>query len=207
MFDQTPNSRLGSLPNAIRGGGFTAKGVVSLNNNADHSTYGMHIQGAGDLFADIYHYERINKHHFLGMHVGNGGSHGWYEFRHDGSAFSNGAWLTSSDSRMKSDITPISGALDKLSTLGGYTYLKQGAPEAGVIAQEVEAVLPQAVTQTELRMNDGSLLEDARSVNINGVVALLIEALKEEQMLRIRLEEKVTYLEKLISGTAELTGD
>ncbi|ENZ2229879.1 tail fiber domain-containing protein, partial [Salmonella enterica] len=49
---------------------------------------------------------------------------------------------------MKTDIGKIDNALDRLDRIGGYTYLKQGMPEAGVIAQEVEKVLPQAVTQT-----------------------------------------------------------
>lgn len=35
---------------------------------------------------------------------------------------------------MKTDITKIDGALDKLTNIGGYTYLKQGVPEAGMIA-------------------------------------------------------------------------
>ena len=53
-----------------------------------------------------------------------------------------------------------------------------------MIAQEVESVLPQSVTQTELKLNDGSVLKDARGININGVVALLVEALKEERAAR-----------------------
>ncbi|WP_417700481.1 tail fiber domain-containing protein, partial [Pseudoalteromonas lipolytica] len=42
-----------------------------------------------------------------------------------------------------------------------YTYLKQGVSEAGVIAQEVEAVLPQTVSRTEVILNDGRVLKDA----------------------------------------------
>ncbi|MBU5415457.1 tail fiber domain-containing protein, partial [Serratia ureilytica] len=84
--------------------------------------------------------------------------------------------------------------------IGGYTYLKQGMQEAGVIAQEVEEVLPQSVTQTELKLNDGSVLKDARSININGVVALLVEALKEERSLREAereaFERRLVALEK-----------
>uniref|UniRef100_UPI0024A6EC58 tail fiber domain-containing protein n=1 Tax=Serratia marcescens TaxID=615 RepID=UPI0024A6EC58 len=66
----------------------------------------------------------IGQHHFMGVHVGNGGANGWYEFRHDGNAFANGGWHSSSDARMKTDITKIDGALDKLAHIGGYTYLK-----------------------------------------------------------------------------------
>ncbi|MBU5415456.1 tail fiber domain-containing protein, partial [Serratia ureilytica] len=83
--------------------------------------------------------------------------------------------------------------------IGGYTYLKQGMQEAGVIAQEVEEVLPQSVTQTELKLNDGSVLKDARSININGVVALLVEALKEERKARIELETRLVMLEKALA--------
>jgi hypothetical protein len=96
---------------------------------------------------------------------------------------------------MKTDIEKIGGALDKLGKIGGYTYLKQGVPEAGVIAQEVESVLPQSVTTTELKLNDGSVLKDARGININGVVALLVEALKEEREARLALELRLAMLE------------
>lgn len=196
-----PNAELsvGQLIKRNANGWIWAAGNQNVNNNADRITNGMHIQGAGDLSADLYHYERIGKHHMLALHVANGGADGWYEFRNDGHAYTNGAWNSSSDARMKTDITQIAGALDKLANIGGYTYLKQGVPEAGVIAQEVESVLPQSVTQTELKLNDGSVLKDARGININGVVALLVEALKEERAAREGLESRLAALEGMIS--------
>ncbi|MBK0167078.1 tail fiber domain-containing protein [Klebsiella sp. S69] len=166
-------------------GWYKAQGNRPVDNNKANKTNGLWLQGAGNLSADFYHYERIGQHHFLGLHVANGGAQGWYEFRNDGHAYTNGAWNSSSDARMKTDIEKIDNALDRLDSIGGYTYLKQGVPEAGVIAQEVEQVLPQSVTQTELILNDGSVLPDARSININGVVALLVEALKEERQARL----------------------
>lgn len=198
------NSELsvGQLVKRNANGWIVAAGNFDTNNNADRITNAMRIQGKGDLFADFYHYERIGQHHFVGLHVANGGAQGWYEFRNDGHAYANGAWHSSSDARMKTDITQIDGALDKLAGIGGYTYLKQGVPEAGVIAQEVENVLPQSVTQTELKLNDGSVLKDARGININGVVALLVEALKEERSLRDAereaFEARLVALEKAI---------
>ncbi|AXX18899.1 tail fiber domain-containing protein [Serratia marcescens] len=201
-----PNAELsvGQLIKRNANGWIWAAGNQNVNNNADRITNGMHIQGAGDLSADLYHYERIGKHHMLALHVANGGADGWYEFRNDGHAYTNGAWNSSSDVRMKTDITTIDGALDKLANIGGYTYLKQGVPEAGVIAQEVEEILPQSVTQTELKLNDGSVLKDARSININGVVALLVEALKEERSLRETereaFERRLVALEKGIES-------
>jgi hypothetical protein len=177
------------------GGWITAAGNQNVNNNAERITNGVSIRGAGDLCAELYHYERIGQHHFMGLHVANGGAQGWYEFRNDGQAYTNGAWHSSSDARMKTDIVKIDGALDKLEKISGYTYLKQGVPEAGVIAQEIESILPESVTTTELKLNDGSILKDARGININGVVALLIEALKEEREARLELESRLAALE------------
>lgn len=176
-------------------GWFNAQGNRPVDSNKANKTNGLWLQGAGNLSADFYHYERIGQHHFLGLHVANGGAQGWYEFRNDGHAYTNGAWNSSSDARMKTDIEKIDNALDRLDRIGGYTYLKQGKPEAGVIAQEVETVLPQAVTQTMLTLNDGSVLDDARAVNINGVVALLVEALREEKQARLALEARLQVLE------------
>lgn len=199
-----PNAELtvGQLTKRNTEGWIKAAGVRRVNNGKDNKTNALWIQGAGDLSADFYHYERIGQHHLLGLHVANGGAQGWYEFRNDGHAYTNGAWHSSSDVRMKSDIGKIGNALDKLDRIGGYTYLKQGMPEAGVLAQEIEAVLPQAVTQTTLTLNDGSVLEDARAVNINGVVALLVEALKEERQARLEdqqaSERRLAVLEERV---------
>lgn len=172
-------------------------------SSTERITNGVHLQSAGDLAADFYHQERIGQHHFLGLHLANGGAQGWYEFRNDGHAYTNGAWSSSSDARMKTDIEKNDNALDRLDRIGGYTYLKQGKPGVGVIAQEVETVLPQAVTQTTLTLNDGSVLPDARSININGVVALLVEALREEKQARLALEARLQVLEGPMLHTPE----
>lgn len=204
-----PNAELtvGQMTKRNTDGWIKAAGVYNTNSNKDRKTNGIWFQGISDLSADFYHYERIGQHHFLGLHVANGGAQGWYEFRNDGHAYTNGAWSSSSDVRMKTDIEKIGNALNKLDSIGGYTYLKQGVPEAGVIAQEVETVLPQSVTQTPLTLNDGSVLDDARAVNINGVVALLVEALKEERKLRLQLTDKVTALENFISTNQNISGE
>ncbi|BEM78510.1 hypothetical protein SME38J_26130 [Serratia marcescens] len=201
---------VGQLTKRNPDGWIWASGNRSADNDKSRITNGLHLQGRGNLYANFYHHEFVGSHHSLVLNVANGGAQGWYEFRNAGNAYANGTWNSSSDVRMKTEITPIDGALDKLANIGGYTYLKQGVPEAGVIAQEVEEVLPQSVTQTELKLNDGSVLKDARSININGVVALLVEALKEERALReaecnaerkarIELETRLVTLEKALA--------
>lgn len=196
-----PNAELsvGQLTKRNPNGWFWAEGVVK-KNDALSVTHGLYLQGNGRVYANLYLGERIRENQFVEIQVGDDKSSGLFEFRNNGNAFTNGAWHSSSDARMKTDITQIDGALDKLAKIGGYTYLKQGVPEAGVIAQEVESVLPQSVTQTELKLNDGSVLKDARGININGVVALLVEALKEERAAREGLESRLAALEGMISS-------
>ena len=89
-----------------------------------------------------------------------------------------------SDIRLKDDIQPIEGALEKVGTLSGNTYQRNDLldkdPErryAGVIAQEVEVVLPEAVSEAE----DGT-----KTVDYNAVIALLVESIKE---LKAEVEE------------------
>ena len=197
---------VGRLTKRNTDGWIKADGVYNTNSNKDRKTNGIWFQGISDLSADFYHYERIGQHHFLGLHVANGGSQGWYEFRNDGHAYTNGAWHSSSDVRMKTQVEKIDNALEKLDSIGGYTYLKQGVSEAGVIAQEVESVLPQAVTQTALTLNDGRVLDDARAVNINAVVALLVEALKEEHQALIQEREARLLLEQRLTELEERVG-
>lgn len=79
---------------------------------------------------------------------------------------------TTSDARLKSDLVPIEGALDKLDAIAGYLYTLKDTEgrSAGVIAQEVEKVLPEAVTTAE----DGF-----KAVDYGAIVALLVAAVKE----------------------------
>ena len=87
---------------------------------------------------------------------------------------------TISDERLKENIVNIDGALDKVSQLNGYTftYKADGKISAGVIAQEVEKVLPEAVTEKELplKADDG---QEYKVVNYDALHGLLIEAIKE----------------------------
>ena len=84
----------------------------------------------------------------------------------------------SSDERLKDNITPILNALDKVKQIGGYEFDwndKQSTYEGhdvGVIAQEIEAVLPELVTTRD---------NGYKAVKYEKIIALLIEAIKEQQ--------------------------
>lgn len=82
-----------------------------------------------------------------------------------------------SDQRLKDNITPIADALYKLNQIGGYEFdwndnSEHSGHDVGVIAQEIEKVLPEVVV-----MRDNGY----KAVRYEKIVALLIEAVKEQQ--------------------------
>ena len=78
--------------------------------------------------------------------------------------------VSSSDERLKSDIATLTNAIQTVENLRGVSYLRNGRPEIGVIAQEVEKVLPMLVQEDP---------EGYKSVAYGNMVGLLIEAVKE----------------------------
>jgi hypothetical protein len=97
---------------------------------------------------------------------------------------------TVSDERLKEDIKVVDSALDKVKQLRGVTfkYKTDGKVSAGVIAQDVEKVLPEAVIEKELplKQDDGQAY---KTVRYDALHALLIEAVKELSDEVARLKE------------------
>jgi hypothetical protein len=99
----------------------------------------------------------------------------------------SGTLTINSDARLKENLTPLTGALDKVKALTGYNYNRIGSDklEMGVVAQEVQAILPELVQAD----SEGTL-----SVAYQNMVALLIEAVKEQSIQIASLEEQVKEL-------------
>ena len=78
-----------------------------------------------------------------------------------------------SDEKLKKDISTIDNALDKVKQLRGvdYTWKESEEKSKGVIAQELQEVFPELVSESESGL----------SVNYNGIIGVLIEAIKEQQ--------------------------
>ena len=100
-----------------------------------------------------------------------------------GGAVTGVSFTATSDRRLKTDLQCIEGALDKVSTLTGYTFSRIDAPgrHTGLIAQDVQAVLPEAVTD-----NDGTL-----GLAYGNLVGLLVEAIKELRAEVVELRAKL----------------
>jgi hypothetical protein len=118
-----------------------------------------------------------------------------------------------SDERLKENIKPIPSALSKLLSLRGVTFNSNKIAEqygytnkkeqVGVIAQEVEAVLPQIVVPAPFDIaqdEDGNEYsksgENYKTVHYDKLVPLLIEAVKEQNDIILNLQKRVEELEK-----------
>jgi hypothetical protein len=110
------------------------------------------------------------------------------------------SWTNLSDSRLKKDVTSIDGALDKVSVLRGVEFkwrteefpdkgLDEGK-KIGLIAQEVEKVLPEVVSTDH---------EGYKSVEYANIVAVLIEAVKELKTQNEDLRARIQALESSMS--------
>jgi hypothetical protein len=107
----------------------------------------------------------------------------------NGNATLTGELTVNSDERIKDNIEQIDGALEKVQAIRGVTFNRTDTDDdtrhAGVIAQEVEKVLPEVVKDGE----DG-----IKSVAYANMVGLLIEAIKEQQTQIDDLKAEVTRL-------------
>ncbi|QKE11347.1 distal tail fiber protein [Thermus phage phiFa] len=126
-----------------------------------------------------------------GSKVGIGTSSPSYRLDVNGDARVQGTLYETSDARLKTNLEPIQNALAKLQQITGYTFDMNGKRLAGLIAQEVQSVLPEAVEEDQ----DGYL-----QLNYNAVIAILVNALNEEQEKVRQLEHRLAELEKCLEA-------
>jgi hypothetical protein len=113
-----------------------------------------------------------------------------------------------SDARMKKDIKPLTSSLDKVKALRGvsYEYIDKGDDgtknkglELGFIAQEVLPVIPELIRYDE---------EKGYAMNYNGVSAVLVEAVKEQQVQienqQIQIENQQNQINSLTLQLTEI---
>ena len=132
---------------------FVAMGVTSTNNST------------------LYNYSGISSNNASGFGIATL-SGGTFLYSTTGNFTASGNITAYSDARLKTNVQTITGALDKVSALRGVTFEKDGTKGLGVIAQEIQKILPEVV----LEGNDEN---KTLSVAYGNIVGLLIEAIKE----------------------------
>ncbi|MCM8823217.1 MAG: tail fiber domain-containing protein, partial [Candidatus Omnitrophica bacterium] len=116
----------------------------------------------------------------------------------NGTAYATGSWQ-SSDIKFKENIVPIDNALDKILKLEGVSfnwkreeYKDKGFPQGrhfGLIAQEVEKVLPEVVNTSE----------EEKSISYTELIPVLINAIKELRVENEELKSRIEILEQEVS--------
>jgi hypothetical protein len=122
----------------------------------------------------------------------------------NGSGYVYNVW-TFSDERLKTHIKPMEKVTDKIRNLQGYTYdfnrdaykdrYLDDRTHIGLIAQEVKKEFPELVT------------EDAKgylAVNYDGMVPVLLQAIKEQQATIDNLQKQMDELKAMMSGETAL---
>lgn len=132
----------------------------------------------------------------------NGNFH-WWTFSANGNAFADGAWINSSDERLKENFKTIDDGGDILSkacSFRGYTFnrIKTGEVCAGFKAQDIQKVLPEAVSNIgDTRQEDG-ILENTLGLDYGAMSAFnhecilaLIKRLEEAEKTIAKLQESL----------------
>jgi hypothetical protein len=161
----------------LTGGTITSTGTISVSSDCRPNSN----QYFGGASGEYTYYDNsnalvrtyVNSAEVMRLYGGTTGVH------FDGNVIAYST--TISDERLKENVVKIGGALDKISNLNGYTfnYKADGKVSAGVIAQEVEKVLPEAVSESELGLHTNDDGQEYKVVNYDALHGLLIEAIKE----------------------------
>lgn len=112
-----------------------------------------------------------------------------YEHRLSINSAGNVQWMAVSDRRVKENISDTKGILPRVLKLNlkNYNYIGLNELTTGFIAQEVQEVFPDLVSE----INDGLL-----GVNYAGFSPLAIQAIKEQQEIINSLEERISQIEE-----------
>ena len=157
----------------------TASEIVSLIADQNITPDTVYVGSGGKVGRDNNDYLTFDDNAYLDVYI-NGNNE--FRFEADGDFHADGDVIAqsttiSSDRRLKENIQVVPNALDKVEALNGvsFDWKKTGEKSAGVIAQEVQEVLPEAVKEvTPIGGGDSHL-----SVNYHALTSILIEAIKE----------------------------
>lgn len=125
------------------------------------------------------------------MYNSSGGSVGYIQVNSGGTVYS-----TTSDYRLKENIQPMVGALDKVAQLNPvtYTWIADGSEGQGFIAHELQAVVPDCVTGEKDAVDaDGNPFY--QGIDTSFLVATLTAAIQEQQELINTLTSRIEALE------------
>jgi hypothetical protein len=188
----------------LSGGTVTGAITMGANNTVYNASYGPSTAGAWIRNTTAYGYIDIGPANTSYAHIYTGNP----AFYFNQALISTGdVTAYASDKRLKENVCPIDNALDKVLSLSGMTYTWNATANglagydmttrhAGVFAQDVLEVLPEAVAPAPFDVPNGvsESGEDYLTVKYEKLVPLLIEAIKEQQSQIEALKAEVQQL-------------
>ena len=201
---QTANATASANYSTAMGAGTTASGDVStaMGNGTKASDYGSLVIGqyndAGSAATSDTSFSLENTAFVIGRGANADARLDAFKVMFNGDAtLSNdltveGDIVISSDARLKANIVSLGSTLARLLLIDGksYTMKKDGKQKIGVLAQDIQKVFPELVSTDD---------RDMLAVNYQGLVPVLINALKEQDGKMKEQEKRLERLEAIIS--------
>ena len=201
----TSDADIFAISNSGIGNVLSAKGNGNIGIGVDDAQFKLDVNGrvrirsTPGLSAGTWLNNDANtsSNAFVGMRsdtevgfYGQTGTPNWrfYVNTTNGNATLQGMLTQNSDARLKKDIRPLTNTLQNIQQLSGYQYhwkdnQRDSTAQIGLLAQEVQKIYPQLVKED----SNGTL-----SVNYSGMVPVLLEAIKEQQ---VQLANQLKILE------------
>jgi hypothetical protein len=192
----------------IYGGTATGAGNVYIGNDGT-SDYGHVLFGNGTVSLPSVSFRADVDTGFYWVSSGQirVATNGAENFRFDVSTFHArgnlvGFSSTLSDRKIKTNITPLKNSLEKLLQLKGIEYddTRERGHHLGYIAQDVELIIPEVVTQFPDVWGDDKLT--LKAINYIEIIPMITEAIKEQQkqilILQSIIEEQGKLIEQLL---------
>jgi len=158
------------LTNSVSGTTATDGGWIGYDNDLNFNMFNLEGSGTVTLGTNLLTRLRI----FANGNISTTTTDNGYKLYVSGTIYATGSITANSDLRLKKNLVIIDNPIDKLMQLNGYSYQwrEDDSHQYGVIAQEVEKILPYAVSTG----NDG-----IKGVSYNQIIPVLIEAVKEQK--------------------------
>jgi hypothetical protein len=165
----------------------SVRGLITYENSGDRLSFSTAGEGYLDVGDDPFNGMSIGSNGFVGIGLTGTNPVISQRLHVNGQILAEGDITAFSDERLKENITTIPNALEKVTQLRGVQYTRKDTQQQGigVIAQEIEKVLPEVV----ITNNDE---DKTKSVAYGNVVGLLIEAVKDLQKEVEELKRNVT---------------
>lgn len=162
--------------------GYNPNGFTANDNFLGGFTFRVQVPSGADIHARM----GLRGDGRFGIGGGSYSTWRWYVDMSNGNMVAAGDVTANSDSRLKEDITPIQNALQVLKHIDGVSFTwkdmpfnagKAGNRSYGFIAQQVEAVLPEAVHRNTESPGDGG--DPFRTIAHDKILAVAVAAINK----------------------------